>query len=162
MPASVACPAYTPCYHAPHLCPFIKLVSAFRLDRRYTSNTMLVLLNFIEYGYIVGRTCSIAYSRKLFACFCCRQLINAAPSILIVSASGSTQRIVTAFKNGSEVRVWSLLTSPDVNGSYDRRTLSINSLSSGTCMRGTIWRVDSHPLSPLALKSQQKLMSFSS
>ena len=127
---------------------------------------MLVLLNFIEYGYIVGRTCSIAYSRQLFACFCRRQLINAAPSILIVSASGSTQRIVTAFKNGSEVRVWSLLTLPDGNGSHDRRTLSIQSLSSGTCMRGTIWRrVDSLPSSPLAFKESTEAdayLSFSS
>ena len=87
---------------------------------------MSVLLNFVECAFIVGGTSSIAYSRKLFACLCGRQLVNTAPSVLIVSPRNHE----FACKTGTDVRVCS----------HDGKSPSRHSLCSGTCLICTIQR----------------------
>ena len=65
----------------------------------------------------------------LFARLCGRQFIKAAPSILIVLSVWLYPRNFDfTFKNGSDVRVWSLLSSPCVNGSNDGITPSEHAL----------------------------------
>ena len=55
---------------------------------------MSVFFNFVEYAYIVGRTSSIAYNtppgNPLDVSVVDSLIINAAPSILVVSATGFT------------------------------------------------------------------------
>ena len=119
---------------------------------------MSLLLIFVEYAYIVGRIYSIAYTLKLFANLCSRQFIKAD----CFSVWLYPRNCDFAFKDGSEMEVWSLLPLLDVNGSRYGRTLSRQTLCSGSCIIWTIcWKIYSLSSSPFALKSQEKLRYLS-
>ena len=123
MPASAACLAYTLCHSAPHLCLFIDIVSAFGLDGRQTSNTMYVLLNFVEYAYIERSTSSIAYSR-----FSSHVTVTVSHRCTINNDCFSIWfyqiNCDFAFTNGSDMDVCSLLPLLDANDSYEGKSSS--------------------------------------
>ena len=67
-------------------CPRFDLASAFRIDGRYTSNTMSVLSYLMEYARIVGMTSNVAYSSNAFEDRGGRLFTSAELSMMMTSA----------------------------------------------------------------------------